>query len=475
MTTRKFCFTLNNYEDADLARIANLVLIPGRIKCLIYGKEIGELGTPHLQGYVVYVNPVRYSAVKADISPRIHVEKQKCKLNQKAWDYCDKGRDFPSDVAKNEWPECKNREDWHLNWEGLHFGTPPADAGVGGGRGKRMDLTRMKSLILGHDTWAAVLADERLDDCLARHMQWAREIYSNRLVVALPTFDLRKWQSDLLVELHAPVDPRKVIVYVDVEGGTGKSTFARILARNFGAYCPPNKLVEAAYAYTGQKIILFDFARSSQEHINWGLIESLKNGSIFSTKYVPVHKQFDHPHMVIFTNSEPDLTKLSRDRWDVRPISPLQRELQVMVEVPPQFLPQPPVIELSDDDEDFVHPPPFLPTPHLNLPIIVSDDEDEFAVPPTAPVPVVEDPVVLRLSPDERESDSDCETIGSMDTYSSLLDPTPSDDDFVVMDDNPPVTPSLKRCFGFIIESPLAPGEVRVGWDDKRPKYPFDL
>jgi Putative viral replication protein len=47
---QKFCFTLNNYTEDEFKKIGEYML-----KNAVYGivgREIGELGTPHLQGYI---------------------------------------------------------------------------------------------------------------------------------------------------------------------------------------------------------------------------------------------------------------------------------------------------------------------------------------------------------------------------------------------------------------------------------------
>jgi hypothetical protein len=46
-----WCFTLNNYTDEDIFEINSLIEFNSNMNYLCYGKEIGESGTIHLQGY----------------------------------------------------------------------------------------------------------------------------------------------------------------------------------------------------------------------------------------------------------------------------------------------------------------------------------------------------------------------------------------------------------------------------------------
>ena len=47
MSTRRICFTKNNYEESDI----DALLAEERFSYVIFGLEVGEQGTPHLQGY----------------------------------------------------------------------------------------------------------------------------------------------------------------------------------------------------------------------------------------------------------------------------------------------------------------------------------------------------------------------------------------------------------------------------------------
>jgi len=85
MATRSYCFTLNNYtadEEANLRTLDPLYLI--------YGKEIGDSGTPHLQGCVYFKNAKTLSATKKYFGTnRIHLEITQG-IPQQASDYCRK-------------------------------------------------------------------------------------------------------------------------------------------------------------------------------------------------------------------------------------------------------------------------------------------------------------------------------------------------------------------------------------------------
>ena len=63
---RNFAFTFNNYPSTVLVDE-----IP--CKYIVYGKEVGESGTPHLQGTIVFPQQRTVSAVIKDL-PGCHVE-----------------------------------------------------------------------------------------------------------------------------------------------------------------------------------------------------------------------------------------------------------------------------------------------------------------------------------------------------------------------------------------------------------------
>lgn len=85
-----WCFTLNNYTDLDIARCA--VFFAEHCKYLVYGKEVGLTGTPHLQGYFCLTNQKTLVALKK-IFPTAHFEVKRGTVAEAAT-YCKKEGDY---------------------------------------------------------------------------------------------------------------------------------------------------------------------------------------------------------------------------------------------------------------------------------------------------------------------------------------------------------------------------------------------
>lgn len=89
LRSRDWCFTLNNYVDQDITQLEEI-----DCKYVIYGKERGDSGTPHLQGYVYFAN-ARTGAQARRLLPRgAHIEKRMAKDPGLAIDYCKKDGDY---------------------------------------------------------------------------------------------------------------------------------------------------------------------------------------------------------------------------------------------------------------------------------------------------------------------------------------------------------------------------------------------
>lgn len=89
--SKYWCFTLNNYNDNDELLLQQYGL-DGIFSYLVYGKEIGDSGTEHLQGYFELPNRLRFNQVKA-LHHGLHLEQREGSAEE-ARDYCMKDNDF---------------------------------------------------------------------------------------------------------------------------------------------------------------------------------------------------------------------------------------------------------------------------------------------------------------------------------------------------------------------------------------------
>jgi len=88
---RRFCFTWNNYPlDAEDQLRCFFERKAGEY--LVVGREKGESGTPHLQGYICLKHGIAFTALKKHF-PQIHLERAKGTPKQNQ-DYCTKDGDF---------------------------------------------------------------------------------------------------------------------------------------------------------------------------------------------------------------------------------------------------------------------------------------------------------------------------------------------------------------------------------------------
>lgn len=83
---RKWCLTLNNWSIEDLQNLKNTLTQKHAMFCI--GEEIGEQGTPHLQGYVEFKNPLSLQSLKK-INTKIHWERTRGSKEQNI-EYCSK-------------------------------------------------------------------------------------------------------------------------------------------------------------------------------------------------------------------------------------------------------------------------------------------------------------------------------------------------------------------------------------------------
>lgn len=70
--SRTWCFTINNYNNEDIKVLKDL-----NYKYIVCGDEVGDSGTPHIQGFVLFENALSFDSLKKKLPKTTHIEKTK--------------------------------------------------------------------------------------------------------------------------------------------------------------------------------------------------------------------------------------------------------------------------------------------------------------------------------------------------------------------------------------------------------------
>lgn len=237
-------FTWNNYKDNSIEILCNLF---NHIAYdFVFQEEVGESGTPHLQGVVSLKKRMRWREFGLPLN--IHWEKVKCV--DASYEYCSR--------PNKRFGKCYS----------LKYKIPP-------------------KLKIIHES------------------------------------DFYDWQTKLNELLKTEPDDRTINWVWSQNGGVGKSMFCKFLVFHFGAIvCGKgaysdiiNIIFKADMEQTN--IVIFDLPRNNGNKISYSALEAIKNGMVCNTKYETGAKLFNPPHIIVFSNAEPEYNSMSDDRFIV--------------------------------------------------------------------------------------------------------------------------------------------------------------
>ena len=290
----RWCFTINNPTQQDRDNVGLLSEHALR-KYLVVGREVGETGTPHLQGFLVLSRALSRTAVSTHL-PRAYLAAA-VGTSQQAAAYCKKDGDFDE------------------------YGTIPQQRGANG-------------VLEPLYEWGTAFINEHgrapTSPEIARAHPTAYIRYPRAVRLfehQAPQPDLRQgeprdWQLELEALLEDDPDDRQVIFYVDNEGNKGKSWFqAWYLTQHpeTTQILSAGKRDDIAHAIDKTKsVFFFNIARGGMEFLQYTILEQLKDRMVFSPKYNSQTKLLIHtPHVVVFCNEMPDMYKMSEDRYNI--------------------------------------------------------------------------------------------------------------------------------------------------------------
>lgn len=292
---RRLVFTINNPTD-DVEQALGDHLESPHVTYAVVGREVAPTtGTPHLQGFIIYKNPQRFSFFHRHVTSACHLEVARAKSSV-ASDYCKKDGDFEE------------------------YGQLPSE------QGRRTDLENFQA-------WVQSQAVQPSERSIARQFPALYLRYRSTLLdlavhlrpgpqLMLGEPELRDWQQGLDDLLDEDPDDRTISFYVDPEGAKGKSYFMRyyLSKKPDDVQClSVGKRDDLAYAIDPTKtIFFFDIPRGCMEYLQYPVLEQLKDRVIFSAKYQSTTKFIDHNvHVIVFCNEFPDEEKLSEDRFHI--------------------------------------------------------------------------------------------------------------------------------------------------------------
>lgn len=267
--SRGFVLTLNNWTEEEYKNMIDNCTLHG--KKFILGKEIAPTtGTPHIQGYIYFKDSKSLEAVRK-IFPRTNIILAKGTPKQNET-YCGKDEDYIKHGFEEEEVNSYDKE-------------------------MKIIIANRKKQLMG--------------------------IYE--------TVEWKDWQRQVLDILETKADMRTIHWVFDPIGNSGKSYLTKYIYLTRKIIIADGKkdnvFNQVCLMVNGDKknkvlpeepeVVLLDIPRSSEGYINYGVLEQLKNGLIYSGKYEGGICAFGALHVIVFANFMPDMSQFSDDRWNI--------------------------------------------------------------------------------------------------------------------------------------------------------------
>jgi len=351
--SNRMCFTLNNYTEQDhLSLVASLtsLLEKKQLTYAVVGKEKGQSGTHHLQGFVSC--PVTFFKAAQGL-----VSKWRSVIPALAKAHMESARGSDLDSQKY----CQKDGDF------LEFGEPNVD--------QRSIWEKMIAATSMEE--AATISPEIF---IKSYNSMEKIVRNNKRKNASPPSvnHLRQWQLEVHQKLLNQCN-RKILFVVDRLGNTGKSALAIWLRAALGPklfYCDRGSSTDVAHAFSkgDYQYAVFDFPRNTQpQFLPWSVIEGLKNGVLMSSKYDSDTVWLDqYVKILVLTNHDLDGVKhsLSADRWSIVDLDQ-ERALKgnSIFDIP-----QDPEVIIKTTTSDPI--PPIELIPEFNEEIFTFNDDD---------------------------------------------------------------------------------------------------
>lgn len=184
-------------------------------------------------------------------------------------------------------------------------------------KGRPMELVKIPQI-----HWEKAMGSERQN---MTYTGKSGKIHTNMDIVLDPLSgkELYPWQKAIMEECELVPDDRKINWIVDVDGCKGKSALQKHMKIKYGDTMIKvgGDAKDCKFAVANlkrhPKIIVWNLARSAENHISYTGIEDIKDGYFNSSKYESKEVLMNSPHIFIFSNSEPIYEKMTKDKWNI--------------------------------------------------------------------------------------------------------------------------------------------------------------
>ena len=305
---RRWCFTINNYDEEEPWRKVEELAEQKTLKYLVAGREVAPTtGTRHLQGYLEYFSCRSFNGVTRHIfsifGGNPHIEVTHSSLNDN-YTYCTKEDNDPF-VYKG------TKKDNNTNVEHAAIAEMAEMAAKQG--------TEAAKNAYGMDYYVSKAAVDKAANAVRSDLALAvlKEKYESAT--------LKPWQ-DVVMKMLELQGEREILFVIDEQGNQGKTWLTQYITLTKDGQCfdSTNKK-DVAYALNPErKIFVFDMTRATEPKMSLQILESIKNGVVFSGKYESGTKIVAGAKVIVMANSftEAHEAQLSRDRFMILHLKP---------------------------------------------------------------------------------------------------------------------------------------------------------
>lgn len=295
----------------------------------------------HLQGYIAFKRPTRVSAVKKILPGEAHIEAANSEVAIAK--YCNKQDTKVEGGLVIELGEIIDISDRSRAGKlAKKMGITYEEGLITLPSVKRMKTSVVEKLIDGTSFMDIVreqpeMLTENMTTLRNNAEAMKKDAKEERMREWANSVTLKPWQQALDTELALKPDGRRITVYIDQEGNTGKSFYIKYkkcmepLSTLVLSSSKTDNMLYTASKMDDPKYVFLDLYKNMSDHVNYGAIEAIKNGQFMNSKYDSGEIIWSTtPHFVIFTNVALQWDQMIKDRWHVRELVTINNHVQTL-------------------------------------------------------------------------------------------------------------------------------------------------